>query len=129
MWTKETKRLMKKWAKQHIELTQNRYDVCEENAEVRAILDRSVVDGKYGVIVSGRDCDCSAYHRESVREAPRSVIEFKREWDEHCEWLDGPESQRFVRPDQIDSSVNYSRDLALEAYEDGHPHVIYDIAR
>lgn len=24
-----------------------------------------------------------------------------------------------------DASQNYSRDLALEAFEDGHPHVVY----
>jgi hypothetical protein len=124
MIPKRIRKLMHRHMREAVEL-KSRGSTVAENAEVRAILDRSWVDGKIGVAVSGMDCDCSAYSRQYTVELPNSVHAFKRWFDEHVSWLDGPESQRFMRPDQVDKTQNWSRDLALEAFEDGHPHVVY----
>ena len=82
-------------------------------------------DGKIGLIRDGRDCDCVSYHRELIVEAV-PFVQFMREERHHEHWLDGPESTTIVPPDQIDPCGDFSRDLALEAFEDGHPHVVYD---
>lgn len=96
-----------------------------ENADYRRILDECWADGKVGVVTSGMDCDCTKYHHEYTVAIPNCVVALKRWFDHHNEWLDGPETLRFVHPSKVDRSNDYSRDLALEAYEDGHPHVVY----
>lgn len=99
--------------------------VCDTNADIRATLDDATVGGAIGIITSGMDCDCTSYHRERVRRAFSSVAECKL-WDaDRCEGLDGIESVYFVTPDKVDRRRNASRDLALEAFEDGHPGTVY----
>lgn len=122
MIAKKVRRILKRVVR---DMPANRaVSLTDSNAQIRAMLDRCTVDGKIGVVLSGRDCDCVSYRREYVCETWRSVAAFKREWDEHCNWLDGPESQHFYRPDEIEEGY-HSRDLALEAFEDGHTHVVY----
>lgn len=91
----------------------------------KAAIDAATVNGKVGVVVSGRDCDGCSYYRERVRPAPSSVVAWLREYEHHFQWLDGPETTTFVRPDLVEDGLSESRDLALEAFEDGHPHVVY----
>ena len=98
---------------------------CDENAALRGQLDRFQAGGRVGVIISGMDCDCSMYHRESIRNAFSSVAEFRKWLDDEYEYAEGPHNVQLTHPDNIDKSRNASRDLALEAFEDGHPHVVY----
>lgn len=92
--------------------------------QFRRILDRTVVNGWFGVVRSGHDCDCSQYYRESIEIAPKGAVQFMRQEQEHEEWLDGPESTHYRKPDEI-TPQHKSRDRALEAYEDGHPHLVF----
>lgn len=96
----------------------------EQRAGYRRILDTCVEDGKIGYVRSGMDCDCTQYRREDVRPAPAGAFVFQREEDEHQSWLDGPESTYWLRPSETEKSYR-SADRALEAYEDGHPSVVY----
>lgn len=124
-YTKRVKRLLKTCFKRVIELKSHNWSVVEENADYRRVLDKCWANGKIGVAVSGMDCDCTQYARQYTIEIPNSVAALKR-WDyKRQEWLDGPENVRFIHPDKVDPSQNFSRDLALEAYENGHPHVVY----
>jgi hypothetical protein len=122
---RKTRRVLKRCFKDIIE-QKSGYDLTVENAGIRKTLDRCWSNGQIGVAVTGMDCDCSAYGREYTVEMPNCVAAFKRWFDKHIEYLDGPESQRFMRPEEVDKSNHYSRDLALEAFEDGHPHVVRD---
>ena len=90
---------------------------------MRRRLDRAVA-GKIGIIIDGRDCDCVAYHREYVRDCWSSVAAFKRWNDERYDSLDGPETCELVAPGEVTPCYR-SVDLALEAYENGHPGTIY----
>lgn len=99
--------------------------VCDTNAGIRARLDATQVEGQVGVITQGMDCDCTSYRYERVGEGFSCVAAFKKWDDERTEWLDGPESVWLVKPEEIEPEESFSRDLALEAFEDGHPHVIY----
>lgn len=98
---------------------------CDENANIRAMLNANQRNGQLGLIRDGMDCDCTRYYSERIIDGFASVAAFKR-WDsERQEWLDGPESVSFVPPGHIEPQ-HHSKDLAMEAYENGHPHHIID---
>lgn len=80
-------------------------------------------DGHVNVIVSGMDCDCTKYAHK--RTAPSDLDAYIRWEEDQYEWADGPMSIRIVSDEEAATFEGYSRDLALEAYEDGHPHVVY----
>jgi hypothetical protein len=77
------------------------------------------------VVWSGRDCDGVRYRNDvwMVEATPAAV-------DEHIrhtyEWADGPCSYRIVSPTEAEALTYSSRDLALEAFEDGHAHLLID---
>lgn len=120
---RQLRRLFRRMGKTIVE--QNSYgSEVDRNAQIRSMLDRCLVDGRIGVILSGMDCDCTQYYREYVMKMPNSVQWFKRHWDKHCDWLDGPETQTFVPPADI-TPQHRSYDLAMEAYENGHPSTVY----
>lgn len=95
-----------------------------ERAELSAMVAGKVEAGRIGVIRAGMDCDCTQYHREYAVDF-RGLVAFARHENSHYESLDGPESTNYVTPSRVDRSRNRSRDLALEAFEDGHPHVVF----
>lgn len=80
--------------------------------------------GRIGVIVSGMDCDCVKYSRGRVVEVT-SVADLDDWIKDQLEWADGPMDFAICGPDDADHYKGYSRDLALEAFEDGHPHSIH----
>jgi len=93
-------------------------------ADLAAAVLPHVVNGELGILRSGMDCDCSRYSGGSVMRFTSLVALAKAE-DDHQYWLDGPESVAYVHPDVARGTPHESRDLAMEAYEDGHPHVVY----
>lgn len=78
-------------------------------------------DGKVRVEESGRDCDCVEYWGR-IHTIDATVDAFDALHDEVSEWADGPFELRIM---PFETQVEYgSSDLALEAYENGHRHVI-----
>ncbi len=79
------------------------------------------------VVWSGMDCDCSAYSNKvrfiDVTYDAKFVVE------DHIlkayEYADGPCNWFLMKPSEAERLTYHSRDLALEAFEDGHPHVVY----
>ena len=122
IWTKKAKRAMKKLA---AVLARDTFDVTAENAGYRQTLDNAWDDGKIGVITTSIDCDCTRGYYERVVEMPNCVAAIKRHANDFYDNLEGPGSMRFVHWSSIDRSRSNTRDLALEAFEDGHPHVVY----
>jgi hypothetical protein len=95
------------------------------------------------VVWSGRDCDCVSYSGDvslvkldETGLAPDSCdangdpfTSLRAAVDRHIEqtyyWADGPCSY-YITTEAAAKQISYaSRDLALEAFEDGHAHVIY----
>jgi len=76
------------------------------------------------VIYGGMDCDCVHYANRTTFE---SVSEYLA-WDE-IERLEaeGPfYSYEVSKSDwDLQNYLPLSRDLALEAFEEGHPHIVY----
>ena len=100
--------------------------LINERAQWRAHIDANTEGGMVALCRSGMDCDCSKYWDVRIVPAPVSVVAWLRELDNHCQWLDGPESTWFDKPsNHPEGDEHESRDLALEAFEDGHPHVVY----
>jgi len=82
------------------------------------------VDGKVAIVCGGIDCDHARWdNRVRIVDANlTSVIAWENNYMSHAEgaqWYD-------LKPMDYALSLNESsRDLAMEAFEDGHPHVIY----
>ena len=103
------------------------HHTINERAQIAAAIQEHSVDGKIGIVTRGRDCDCVFYHHENIIDVP-TPMSWQLEQDRAQEWLDGPETTVFTSPLKIDKGRNESRDLALEAHEDGHPHIVYSPA-
>lgn len=79
--------------------------------------------GKILVLESGRDCDGCQYsgkqHTIAATLAAYDALDARL-----GDWADGPYSLSVARPSEAGSVRYTSRDLGLEAFENGHPHVI-----
>lgn len=99
-------------------------NVINQRARLAQAIAAATVDNRYGVIIRGMDCDGTRYERETIEEAPRSIYAFWRETENAAAYLDGPCNTFYVRPEEVRDGYYASRDLALEAHENGHPHVL-----
>jgi hypothetical protein len=117
---RELKRIMKKngqW-REYLKYTSH----LEDRAELKAHIEASTVEGQVCRYEWGMDCDCVSYSYERNIPAP-TVMAFVRERDSMYEWADGPCNLGIGKP--VEEPYSHSRDLAMEAYENGHPHVVY----
>lgn len=92
-----------------------------DRARLAEKLREAQVNGLVSFNTDNMDCDCAQWTAGSVVKAqPFLVWHMVEELSDNAEgltsyWIAGP-----------DECVSYqSRDLALEAFEDGHPHVVY----
>lgn len=83
-------------------------------------------DGKIAVIESGRDCDGVAYSG-CVTIVDANVEAVQAHIDHQVKWADGPVWFDLERPSAAAAIEYKSRDLTLEAFEDGHSHVISEV--
>lgn len=81
-------------------------------------------DGVIAMVWSGMDCDCVRYSGD-VRLVPANWREIDAAANDKYEWADGPCDFYLERPSVAKQLEYASKDLVLEAFEDGHPHVIY----
>ena len=98
--------------------------VINQRADIAARINAVAERGTFGLVVRGRDCDGTAYHYEYLQDVPRSIFAFHHQEMEAARFLDGPCSTSYVRPDTIENGLNITRDLALEAFENGHPQLL-----
>lgn len=96
-------------------------DVINKRAEHKArVLHCTDSSGNVGLIIDSTDCD----HCRSVysRIVPASQVdaEIARIYDS----AEGRTFVQIVKPVTLAGFIGSSRDLALEAFEDGHPHCI-----
>ena len=92
-----------------------------ERVQIKAQLDHCTEDGNVCIVESGMDCDSVRYCHGRVKPTP-TVIAYMRDCDSMYEWADGPCHMGICKPSERPES--YSRDLAMEAFENGHPHYI-----
>ena len=99
-------------------------DACvNERATIaRLIKERKTDDNMIYVAESGMDCDCVKYQYGAYK-IPATMESFYKERDRFLYSAEGPCSLSICKPDQLPES--WSRDLAFEAFENGHAHVVY----
>lgn len=95
--------------------------VLAERADLKERITRNMEDGAICVVTSGRDCDCAEFVWSSIVHNP-SVMKLWGEEQDAYYWADGPIGIGYCKPSERPG--NYSRDLAMEAYENGHPHYV-----
>lgn len=81
-------------------------------------------NGKVALIEGGMDCDCVAYEGH-VHIVGSSVPEFEAALDEMYSWAEGSIHWEIKRPSEANQVKRTSRDLAAEAFENGHPWSIH----
>lgn len=81
-------------------------------------------DGKVAWVESGRDCDCVEYDGV-VHITDATVAAYEALSDRINDYADGPFRLRLCRVSETRQIRRESRDLVMEAYEDGHPHAVY----
>lgn len=99
-------------------------DRINKRAALAASLASNQENGMVALFEGGRDCDGVRYHGRSCGLIPATVQAYWQEHSRIAEWADGPFYLQIVKPSEAELVVYTSRDLVLEAYEDGHPHRI-----
>lgn len=107
-------RMIPKDARKDLSVLAQRADLYKRIAECTE-------DGEVAVVYSGMDCDCVKFCHSHIFKAIPLAID--REIEGAYEWADGPMSVGVCKPSERPEA--YSRDLAMEAFEDGHQHIVY----
>ena len=94
-----------------------------ERARLAKAISAKQRDGFVGLSVWQMDCDCASWTSFEVLKANTMVVDHYLD-DLHAN-AEGRVSWHFVTPQEARDSVGEHRDHALEAFEDGHPHVVY----
>ena len=83
----------------------------------------STENNEFALNISSTDCD--HYHSVSsfTYNSDMPLMEIFKRVEELYEYCEGPTNHWISKPSE--KAQEYSRDYALEAFEDGHPHVIY----
>ena len=128
---------------QHAGSLSSWHAAVQKRIRENAIINNAVQNSKPVALVwSGMDCDCSRYsgvvHLYSIDldsehyydsrsgepfKTLREAIDYAIE--DYYKWSDGPASYMVVSEEEAKNIEYQSRDLALEAFEDGHPFAIY----
>jgi hypothetical protein len=87
--------------------------------DVRELAER----GKLAIVSGGRDCDCAEW-RDAVSIVPATVAAVDAWVESFYSNAEGPQWHYIARPSVARKLKRSSRDLALEAFENGHPHYI-----
>lgn len=92
-------------------------------ARLRAAIAEHAVDGRVALAVTQMDCDCAQWSSTVTLLASVDAINayLERLYDD----AEGPVTWSFISPEEQAEFVPQSRDLALEAFENGHPHVVH----
>ena len=93
------------------------------NQEIEKAIAELAEHGRVAVVESGRDCDGVQYSGR-VRIIRARLKDFLELEDGIAEWADGPFRLQLERPSIARRIEAQSRDLALEAFENGHQHLL-----
>jgi len=99
-------------------------DHFKEKKEIVEAIHESTENGKVAVVYGGRDCDMSQWDNR-VTLLPATFAHVNRWADDYMEGAEGPQWWHVEKPSSVEDLEASSRDLALEAHEDGHPHIVH----
>lgn len=115
-----TKRALKRFGRK---LLVHREDMLAKRARFKAAMLKVAEGGVVAVVEHGMDCDGVAYDG-LVREVQALVMVVEAlEW-KIAKAADGTFGLRLMKPSEARLVQYESRDLTLEAFEEGHPHLL-----
>ena len=116
-FNREMRKIGRGWGKDTV-------DPLAEKAQYIDRLNRYAEDGQILLVWSGMDCDCVQFSGD-VQRCKATFYAVEKAIEDTLHYAEGPMHFYFERPSARDEIVRTSRDLVLEAFEDGHPHVVY----
>ena len=113
---------LRKWAR--LDCKKLRTDFLAEKIHKIKKINSLAENGKILIIVGGCDCDGSEYYGKNyLVDANYTAVSHFENWQ-----ADGADGSIYFDYDKPSNKGEYSyssRDLALEAFENGHNHIIY----
>ena len=116
------KRIYRTYSRESRLLKKN--DILTSRMVMGQYIDSQSENGQVFLTITSTDCDCftSSYvtgpHTASVMVIDRLITEL-------YDGAEGPTFIDVVSPSYAKDFVGHSRDMALEAHENGHPHYVY----
>lgn len=114
------RRIKRRW----IDATYHDKDRLAARQTLAARIRECAEDGRVAVVHGGIDCDGGRWD-DVVVILPATVMDVARWDDDFFDHAEGPQWRRLRTPSDAADLQASHRDLALEAFEDGHPHAIY----
>ena len=105
------------------ELNRNKVDSLALRIERKKQLADLQEDGMVAIVYGGIDCDGSRWDN-CVSLVPATITAVEQWAERYHAQAEGPQWQRLERPSVVADLVEDNRDLALEAFEDGHAHLL-----
>lgn len=96
-------------------------DPLADKAALAATVAKYAKDGEIALVIWQMDCDCSSWTSKTV--VPATLVAIGRALSNVYDGAEGPVRWHVASPD-VKVERN-SRDHALEAFEEGHPHAVY----
>lgn len=100
----------------------SRYTIKKELRQLRTRVVDIVTRRPVYFYSSGMDCDCVSYGHPVKYD---NIFVAEKDIEESYAWADGPMSYERMTKADYEEAESYSRDLAMEAHEDGHDHIVY----
>ena len=123
-YTRKEKKALSKWYMSVcIYRSEADRDYLAYKAKIADLIKQRKDGDKLYVRVWSRDCDmCEGTSRHTI---PASVMAYEQLCNYEYEYAEGPVSITIMTKEENEEYKPHFRDRALEAFEDGHPHIIY----
>jgi len=96
-------------------------DLLRKRERINEIIKRHNCDGVIHIVWEAQDCD--HVYTKDVTQIPATFIHYVKWEDDFYHYAEGPQSHWITQP--FDRPTRITRDLGLEAFENGHPHLIH----
>jgi hypothetical protein len=106
------------------ELNRNKVDFLARRADLKTRIGQLQEGGKIAIVYGGIDCDGGRWDNR-VTKVPAIPGAVERWHDRYEAQAEGPQWQALEKPSVASDLVEDDRDLALEAFEGGHSHVLF----
>tara|TARA_B100000287_G_scaffold394359_1_gene408337 strand:+ start:1271 stop:1738 length:468 start_codon:yes stop_codon:yes gene_type:complete len=104
--------------------TRFRKDRLVEKENIISHIKSKTENGKVAVVWSGVDADCVSWGNR-VDIVSSSYLQIEKMLNDVYEGSEGSIDFYYEKPSIAEKLTETSRDLAMEAFEEGHPHVVY----
>ena len=104
--------------------TKLRKDRLVEKENIVSHIKSKTENGKVAVVWSGVDADCVSWGNR-VDIVSSSYVQIEKMLNDVYEGSEGSIDFYYEKPSIAEKLTETSRDLAMEAFEEGHPHVVY----